>query len=80
MSMKNAAAPRRVYLRAGIPLICVAGLYFGNRKSTFTIDEPVTTVPAKRDHGKARLTVTQGDKVEVWTEQHIVFGSRKPTA
>jgi hypothetical protein len=78
MAMKSMSAPRRLYVRAGSPVCCVAGCYFGpsRGKTEIDADKPVRFTVLKRDHGKARISVTQGEKSETWPEQHLTFVSR----
>ena len=79
MSMKSATSPRRIYLRAGRPLACFGGLYFGpasNKTSAINTEKTVRIEVLKRDHSKARIAVTQGDVTETWSEQKVVFASR----
>jgi hypothetical protein len=76
MSMKSASDPRRLYTRGNQVLVTYAGLYFAGRGTKVDPKQTVVIEPAKRDHGKARIKVTQGDLVETWTEQHLTFKSR----
>jgi hypothetical protein len=78
MAMKSASSPRRLYLRAGSPVVCYAGLYFGPGRGTSAInaDKTVKIEVLPRSHGKARIAVSQGETVENWSEQHLVFASR----
>jgi hypothetical protein len=78
MAMKSATSPRRLYVRAGTPVVCYGGLYFGPGRgaSEINADKTVKIEVLPRSHGKARIAVTQGTVVENWSEQHLVFASR----
>jgi hypothetical protein len=83
MAMRSSDSPRRVYLRAGAPLICYGGKYFGpsaKATSAINVDREVKLEALPAAGGKARLSVKQSGKhpvSETWVEKHIVFGTRK---
>lgn len=84
MAMRSSTAPRRIYVRAGLPVVCYGGLYFGppaNKESKINVEKEVTIEVLEKAGGKARIAVTQkvgGKKVtENWGEKHLTFESRK---
>lgn len=82
MTMRANTDPRRVYTRAGIPLVCFGGIYFGLGKGETKIDtdREVKLEVLSPAGGRKRIEVKQkqGGKTvtETWTEQHIKFGTR----
>ena len=82
MSMKSKNSPRRPYVRAGQYLILWDGKYYGRdiKRSAFVkdglisvaLDESGISV-LRPSGGKRRVQVTQGDVVETWREQNVVF-------
>ena len=76
MSMKSSDSPRRVYVRAGLPIVCFNGLYFASKKSSVKVDAPVTVETGKTVFGKSTVKVVQGKLEEKWSEIEIVRPSR----
>jgi len=80
--MKKKSDPRRPYVRADQFLVCFDGKYYGKavKQSAFNkeglisiaLDETGVSV-LKPSGGKRRIQVTQGEVVETWREQNVVF-------
>lgn len=83
MAMRSSSSPRRVYLRAGLPLVCFSGVYFGPKadtESAVNMDREVRIEVLAPAGGRKRIAVSQvsgKNKVtETWTEKHLEFGTR----
>lgn len=84
MAMRSSDAPRRLYLRAGAPVTCYGGIYFGpkqNETSKLNPEKEVRIEVLDNSGGKKRIKVTQkvGSKPavsETWIEKHLVFQPR----
>lgn len=85
MAMRAANAPRRLYMRAGSPIVCYGGVYFGppaNKESKINAEKEVTIEVLENSGGKKRIAVTQragksGKVTENWNEKKIVFEKRE---
>ena len=75
MSMKKKSDPRRLYVRADQFLTLFDGRYFGKAKKLTKVDadQPVSIAVLTPSGGKRRIQVTQGEIVETWREQNVVF-------
>jgi hypothetical protein len=87
MAMRSSTSPRCVYVRAGSPIVCYGGLYFGppaNKKTKIDAEKEVTIEVLEKSGGKARIAVTQKvgkNKVtETWNEKHLTFEKRTAAA
>ncbi len=83
MAMRSSSSPRRIYTRAGSPIVCYGGVYFGppaNKESKINAEKEVTIEVLEKSGGKARIAVTQKvgkTKVtENWNEKKLVFEKR----
>jgi len=83
MAMRSASSPRRVYFRAGLPLVCFAGVYFGPKadsESGVNMDKEVRIEVLAPAGGRKRIAVTQtagkSKVTETWTEKHLEFATR----
>jgi hypothetical protein len=83
MTMKKASDPRRIYLRAGAPLLCFQGRYFTPRDtSACNLENSVRCEALPPSGGRHRITVTQKHgklpaTVETWKELEVVRLPRK---
>jgi hypothetical protein len=90
MAMRSTTSPRRIYLRAGSPLVCFGGVYFGpmgTKASTIDHNNEVRLeiLSPSTKTGKKRVKVTQkvGRQepiVETWIEKNVVFQKRSEEA
>lgn len=86
MAMRANSDPRRVYTRAGMPLVCYGGIYFGPSKgeSKINAEKEVRIDVLPNDHGKKKIQVKQkvgkNTVTETWPEQKIEFGTRTAAA
>jgi hypothetical protein len=73
MSMKSLSSPRRLYLRAGKPVVLYGGFLFSMNKGTSKVDadKNVRIEALPRSHGKARIQITQGSVTETWSETSL---------
>lgn len=84
MSMRSSTSPRRIYLRAGSPIVCYGGVYFGpkaNSESKINVEKEVTIEVLENSGGKKRIAVSQragkaGKVTETWNEKHLTFEKR----
>jgi len=83
MAMRSSSSPRRVYFRAGTPLVCFSGVYFGPKadaESAINPEREVRIEVLDQAGGRKRIAVTQASgksKVtETWTEKHLTFATR----
>lgn len=75
MSMKKSTDPRRIYIRADQFLVCFSGKYFGKGRKASKLDpgQPIVVTVLTPSGGKRRVQVAQGEVIENWREQNIVF-------
>ncbi len=79
MTMRANDAPRKLYTRGGIPLVCYAGLYFGpGAKLTSQVDptKEIRVKVVKPAGGRKRVEITQGKVHETWHEHHVTVHHR----
>ncbi len=82
MAMRSATSPRRIYVRAGRPLVCYGGVYFAapkDKESKLNIEKEVSIEVLDNAGGRKRIKVTQGTKNKVhetWSETKITVEKR----
>jgi hypothetical protein len=85
MSMRAHNAPRRVYTRNGVTVLCFGGMYFGPGKEGTKVntDREVKFQVIDAAGGKKRIEVSQKvgktNVKEVWRETTLAIKSRKAT-
>ena len=88
MAMRSKNSPRRVYVRSGSLVLCLAGCYFGPRsgeKTFIDADKEVTTEVLKPAGGRKRIRIEQiaaggASIVETWSQKQLTFKKRAPKA